>query len=240
MRVNKSLMKTRGAAAVMTALVVGGVAAASHGAAQRSQAGPAVHPSRLQTAVGAAPAHVTAATACGGALSVPSWAPASVSSRSIACAAPGVQPTGQGVAGQLGGSSTATATALGPGVSEVTYRLSGAANADAAPQGNEPWDQAKLKAGFYHGGTTIEYIVYSGTTQLQESLADSGNIVKALVLSNGTVARTTVPQDGLGGMRVEWTAHGNAYLLLSARGTTPDGPSGPTLNELVAMAGSTA
>ena len=123
----------------------------------------------------------------------------------------------------------------------VTYRLTGKANQDTFPPGGDlsGISDAEARSGRLHIGTDITLMVLAHATRLDDPLLDDDSIVTTKSLPGGTVARVTVSRGGLGPMRVEWLYRGRSYTLVSARGTTADGSSGPTIEDLTAMAAST-
>jgi hypothetical protein len=119
---------------------------------------------------------------------------------------------------------------------DVTYTLAGSINADTSPRQGATFDQNKLAAGAYHMRTDILFVTWTHATTL-EPLGDGVVSVRQPLTSGGN-ARVTTMSDGLGPVRVEWSTGGNTNLLLTTHSITDRGPTGVSITELLAMAGS--
>jgi hypothetical protein len=69
-------------------------------------------------------------------------------------------------------------------------------------------------------------------------LSDKFFTTSVVPLRGAGTARTTVPKNGYGPFRVEWTSGGKFYTLLCIRGNTGAGKSGVPLQALLKMAAS--
>lgn len=164
---------------------------------------------------------------CAEGLAQPTWVPPAVTVATVECP--------QGISGRIGFLSATDQ--LG---TWVIYSLDGVANAESLP--GTPaggWSRADAEAGAIHPATTIVFVVYPGATETSEKLRGQNLVISDQELDNGRTARLTrVDNNGYGPVRLEWTDDDGSYVLLSVIGRTADGRSGPTVDELVRMAGS--
>lgn len=160
----------------------------------------------------------------------PSWVPDDVMRAAVACP--------EDIAAKIGDSTSPDR--LG---TWIVYDLHGARNEETLP-GAAPdlWPTDEVASGAIHPASTITYVTYPGSEEMAGEL--SGETVQIewqdFPEGGGEARVTRVENNGFGPVRVEWTDDAGSYLLLTMLGRTPEGRSGPTVDELLRTAGSLA
>jgi hypothetical protein len=120
----------------------------------------------------------------------------------------------------------------------IKYGLAGRANKNTITQ--RP--SGKLHSGSaaqHPAGTVLLITLPSHQGQLPApSVSDKFFSISTVPLRGGGTARTTVPKNGYGPFRIEWTHDEKLYTLLCIRGNTSAGKSGVPLKALLKMAAS--
>lgn len=220
-------LDVRAGAAALAGLVVLGAAGCAGSHARDVASAPAGPGAVGVTAEPVVAATSAAPTTCDtGALPTPTWTPPLVSAVTVRC--PG-DLTGTAPSNSAG-ASTHVATV-------IAYSLSGAANQETL-QPPESMTAAGIDAGSYHPATDIELVVYPDPGAIDTGVTGPGISVSDVPLANGFTARVTHGSHGYGAVRVAWTDGTRSYLLLTTVMKTDTGPSGASLADMMAMAGS--
>ena len=162
---------------------------------------------------------------CLSGVSQPSWQPAIVASSTVECPP-----------GSAGSTAGATSTGdTGNVATLIEYKLSGAANQESLssdPTVVSPTGQAETDITF------ISYPVADYLDPIDRGDSVEGITVSTVRLSSGFDARLSQGSNGYGAVRVAWTDRKHSYLLLTTNYKTASGTSGPTVDDMIRMAGS--
>jgi hypothetical protein len=162
------------------------------------------------------------AASCLSDVSQPSWRPAIVVSLNVVC-----PPAAAGSA--IDTTSAPNASHVG---TIIEYKLSGAANQESLssdPDAVSPTGQAE---------TDITFVSYPDANAIDRGDGGEGIDVSTVRLSNGFDARLSQGSNGYGAVRVAWSDGKHSYLLLTTNYKTVSGTSGPSVDDMIKMAGS--
>lgn len=122
----------------------------------------------------------------------------------------------------------------------LSYQLSGQASADSPPTDipMDQWSDEDIDSGVIDSATAIMLTIYPGTDQTDAAPGGPGLTDSTVTLDNGLPARLIQGDNGYGTVRLEWTDGDNSYLIITSTSSPAHGTSGPTVDELLTMAGS--
>lgn len=158
----------------------------------------------------------------------PSWVPEDVMRATAACP--------EDISRKLGDSTSPDRLSTW-----IVYDLHGRQNEETIP-GAAPdrWPDDEIDSGAIHPATTITFVSYAGSQEIAKELAGDTVVIdqRDFPQGNGDARVTRIENNGYGPVRVEWTDDDGSYVLLTVLGRTPDGRSGPEVEDLLRMAGS--
>jgi hypothetical protein len=155
----------------------------------------------------------------------PTWQPSIVASSNVECP-PALSESAV--------SETFSAT-RGYAATVIEYKLSGPANQEVLstdPNVVSATGQAETDITF------TSYPVANYFDPIDTAGSVEGIDVSTIKLSNGFDARLSKGTNGYGAVRVAWTDGKHSYLLLTTNYKTVSGTSGPSVDDMVKMAGS--